>query len=177
MRYFIAHLLRGTIAEYHRALVYDVAARFDLKISAGYFPSHISLKEPFEIDDVSVIRNKIKESAAAHHASPFTIRGFGHFDNQVIFLDVILSKEILHTVRGLQNAVGEIPEIPWGEYEPLKNFHLTVAKNDITKKFDEVWKYLTEMNAPKFDLLFDNVALFLSKDDKWVVDSVYPLNL
>ncbi|MEK7134269.1 MAG: 2'-5' RNA ligase family protein [Patescibacteria group bacterium] len=178
MRYFIAHLLRGPIAEYHRMLVYDVATRFDLKISAGYFPSHITIKEPFEataerIDD---LKNMLVAFSRTYHIAPFTIYGFGCFGDRVIFLDVTLSTEASRISADLQDVVIKNLVLLWGKYEPLKNFHLTIAKNDVAEKFDDIWGYLMTKHTPTFNLSFDNIALFRREEDAWVVESIYPLS-
>ncbi|OHA80069.1 MAG: hypothetical protein A2747_00385 [Candidatus Yonathbacteria bacterium RIFCSPHIGHO2_01_FULL_44_41] len=176
MRYFIAHLVKNPAAEYHRALVQYIAKRFDLKISAGYFPTHITLKAPFETQDITEAKDVLEKFTATHHALPFAVRGFGHFQNNVIFLDVELPQETSRAVKELQWALNSVPEIQWGEHEPLENLHITVAKKDIIKKFDNIWGYIEEKDIPQFDLLFDNIALLRFEDDVWIVDSVYALS-
>lgn len=177
MRYFIAHLVDGSVAQYHRTLVEDVAAQFNLEIIRGQFPTHITLKAPFESDDAVAIKNVLKKFMVTHYAQPFTICGFGHFQNKVVFLDVELPQNTSRVVKELQWALNGIHDIQWGAHEPLENLHVTIAKKSIAEKFDSIWEYLCEKEPLQFDLLLDNVALLRFENDAWVVDSVYVLNL
>lgn len=175
MRYFIAHLPSGPIEKFHYDLVHDVALHFGLKVRAGYFPTHITIKAPFETEDTTVLKAELKKFTKSHHASTFSIHNFGHFGDNVIFLDVTLPEETSLTVTALQDTLKQLPELSWGEHEPLRHLHITVAKKDIAEKFDDIWNYLREKRAPQFDLLFDNIALLRFENDVWVVDSTYPL--
>lgn len=177
MRYFIAYLASKPLAEYHQALVKELAEKFGLEIGAGYFPTHITLKAPFDLNDATVIKDALEKFASVHYAPSFTIKNFGHFDRKVIFLDVSLN-EILSTITwDLQNTLKQIHNLSWREHEPLRNFHVFVAKRIDTMKFDAIWSHLMQKKVPSFDLLFDNITLLRLENDAWVVDSVYQLNL
>lgn len=177
MRYFIAYLASKPLAEYHQTLVKELAEKFGLEISGGYFPTHITLKAPFDIDNVTAIKDELGNFASVHYAPSFTIQNFGHFDRKVIFLNVSLN-EILSTVTwDLQNMLMQTLNLSWGKHEPLMASHVTVAKKIDTTKFDVIWNHLMQKDVPSFDLSFDNIALLRLEKDVWVVDSVYFLNL
>lgn len=175
MRYCIAHLVQGTAKKYHHALVEDVASRFDLKLKPEYFPSHITLKAPFEKDDLTIVKIELEKFADAHHVHPFVIHKFGHFERSAIFLEASLPEETARVAHGLQNALRkQTPQTSWRDYEAHKNFHLTITK-DASEKFVDIWNYLKEAGAPQFELPFDNIALLHLKDGAWSTDHVYHL--
>lgn len=176
MRYFIAHLLNDSVAKYHHSLVYELSDRFDINISKGLFPTHFTIKAPFDTDDTTAIKNELEKFASVHYAPSFTIQNFGHFNKRVIFLDVSLNEILSTVVWDIQNTIKKIPGLSWGEHEPLKNLHITVTKNFDVTKFDAVWRYLTQKTAPLFELSFDNIALLRLENNVWTVDSIYYLN-
>jgi len=175
MRYCIAHLVQGAAKKHHHTLVEDIASRFDLKLRPEYFPSHITLKAPFEKDDLSIVELELEKFAEAHHVHPFVIHKFGHFERSAIFLETSFPRETARVAHGLQNALRkQTPQTSWRDYEAHKNFHLTVTK-DASEKFEDIWEYLKEMGSPQFELLFDNIALLHFQDGAWSVDKVYQL--
>ncbi len=174
MRYFIAHIIQGPIAIYHRNIVEDIATQFGTTTSAGYFPSHITLKAPFEMSDTAIVEQLLKEFASGSHAFPFKLRGFGHFDNSVIFFDTDMPHEARVAIEGLQQSLRTVPDLSWGEQEPLKNFHLTVAKQLTPEQFEKISAYLVEKHH-YFEVLFDNVTLLRFEDGKWVASLSFPL--
>lgn len=177
MRYFIAHLPKGPIVGYHRGIVQDVASRFHLGIDSSLFPTHFTIKAPFEIEEIDSVKNVLGEFAKTHSPYYFDVYKFGHFDNNVIYLNVRLHQKANNVlVTRLQDTLKELPGLTWGEYEPLRKFHITVAKKGIAEKFDDIWDYVQEKPTPHFELLFDNVALLRKENSAWVVDSFYPLS-
>lgn len=176
MRYFIAYLLDDSVTKYHHSLVNELSERFDLNIGIGLFPTHITLKAPFVVIDVTEIKEALREFASTHYAPSFTIQKFGCFDKRVVFLDVSLNEILSTVVWDMQNAIKKIPNLSWGEHEPLKNLHITVAKNFDSTKFNAIWSYLMQKNAPLFELSFNNIALLRLENNVWVVDSIYYLN-
>lgn len=182
MRYFIAHVLESHVAENHRALVEDIAARFDLKVTPGYFPTHLTLKAPFEatpeqIDSVKNLLNSFSHMfRESGRPAQFIVHDFKHFERLVVALDVQLSAQASLLTSTLNRMLMAYSWLTWGNHEPLKNFHITIAKNNIEGKFDQIWSYLKQRGAPHFDLMFDNIALLKLENDAWVVDSMYKLN-
>lgn len=176
MRYFIAYLLDDSVAKYHHSLVNELSERFDLNIGTGLFPTHITIKAPFDTDDATEIKEALRKVASTHYAPSFTLQNFGYFDKRAVFLDVSLNEILSTVVWDVQNAIKKVPDLQWREHEPLKNLHVTVAKNFDSTKFNAIWGYLMQKNAPLFELSFDNIALLRLENNVWVVDNIYPLN-
>ncbi|MCK9345143.1 MAG: 2'-5' RNA ligase family protein [Candidatus Pacebacteria bacterium] len=174
-RYFIAHLLAAPVAKYHEGLVRELAEKFDLKMSSGYFPTHITLKAPFEADDeeIPAVRQALQETTQTSVAPGYTICGFGHLGRRVITLDVVHSREAEYMHDRLIKKLKAIPFLTWGSHEPIMHLHITLAKKDIEPKFDKVWEYLKQKETPAFHRSLDNIVLLRKENDAWVVDSQY----
>ncbi len=176
MRYFIAHILEDYVAIYHSALAGELSTGFGVNASASLFPAHITIKAPFNMDDVTEIKEELKKFASTHYAPSFTIQNFGHFGDKVIFLDVERNCMLSILVWDIQNTIKKVTDLTWEKHEPLEILHVTIAKNFDTKKFDAIWHRLLMKNSPTFKLSFNNVTLLRLEDNAWVVDSVYYLN-
>lgn len=176
MRYFIAYLLDDSVAKYHHSLVNELSERFELSIGIGLFPTHITIKAPFDTDDATEIKEVLREFASTHYSPSFTIQKFGCFNKKVVFLDVSPNEMLSTIVWDVQNAIKKIPDLSCGEHEPLKNLHITVTKNFDSAKFNAICRYLMQKNAPLFELSFNNIALLRLENNVWVVDSIYYLN-
>ncbi|MCK9345142.1 MAG: 2'-5' RNA ligase family protein [Candidatus Pacebacteria bacterium] len=176
MRYSIVHLPEGTVKRYHYALVQDIAKRFSLSVNTEFFPTHVTLKSPFEKADLMLTKIELEKFARAHHPHPFVVHGFGHFETDTIFLDVSLPRETERAVEGLRNAIRkQIPETSWKAHESRKHFHITVAKG-VDEKFWAIWEYVNKKQVPEFVFPFNNVALLCLDGGKLTVDTIHHID-
>lgn len=178
-RYFIAHIPPENISKYHKELVGKLAKKFELETSAGYFPTHITLKAPFEAteEDIIEIKHKLQEIAHEDTHPTYVVQGFGHLGRGIITLDIIHSHEFECFHKKLTGALKSLPFMMWSNHEPIMHTHITLAKKDVEVKFDEVWGYLKQKSSPSFSGALDNIALLRREDSGWVVDSLYRIGV
>lgn len=177
MRYFVAGILKGQVAEYHQKLAEEVATMFGLPMRASYLPSHYTFKAPFDAtpEQIEELKPFLHTFSQQHRPTQFKIHGFGHLGRALVTLDLLHSKEMEGTVSQLNEVLRGFSWVSWSSHEPIFHFHVTIA-NDTTWGFDEIWKHLKEKQTPHFDLYFDGFALLSHKDGVWAVDSTYPFS-
>src|SRR3989338_685540 len=169
MLYFIAYLLKGKAQKFHRQLVNELAEKFDVQYQKKKeIPSHITLKEPFGINNIDKIETIIEKFAKEHKKSNMTLEGFDHFEEKVLFMNLEADEKTLESISHLTQQLDLL--LPKSK-QPL-HLHATIANRDV-KNFNGIWKYLNQKyfkeNPYKFNVKFDSVAILLHKNGKWVV--------
>ena len=76
----------------------EVLQKFNAKSSK--LPTHFTIKSPFETDNIVQLENTLDKFSKENYSAPYKIKGYDHFDDRVIFMKVIMSKEgkILHII-------------------------------------------------------------------------------
>lgn len=178
MRYFIAHIASKPLADYHQMLTKELIEKFGIKTNVDNSPAHITLKAPFETTDeeISYVKQTLQEITQGTFSLFFVAQGFGHFGRRIVTVDVIHSHEVEHFHLMLTQALKKLPFVKWADHEPIMHLHLTIAKGDLSEKFDEIWEYVKQKETPAFHCRLDNIALFRFENNHWVVDTTYALN-
>jgi 2'-5' RNA ligase len=179
MRYILPCFFAGPIREYHQALVDEIAARFDLPFTRRQaIPAHFTLKYHFETDDIAAVEDLLAGFARAHAAAPLTVGGFGHFDEDVVYVTVTPSPPARATLAELFTALRQLPWMPWSPHdgENLRP-HMTVAEY-CRPRFAEVWRHV-EGRARRFEAALDNLTLLrqVGEEDgitRWTVHRTFP---
>jgi 2'-5' RNA ligase len=180
MRYILPCFLGGAVRDYHHALVEEIAARFDLPFTRRQdIPAHFTLKYHFETPDIGPVEALLETFARANRAAPIEVGGFGHFDEDVIWVDVTLSAAARALLASLHDALRGLPWLPWGPHdgEHLRP-HMTVVEY-CRPRFAEVWAYLPP-RARRFEAAFDNVTVLrqVGEEDgitRWAVHRIFGL--
>lgn len=177
-RYFIAYVLSGPAAEYHRTLVQNIGEHFGLPTGPRYFPSHWTIKAPFEatFEEISEVRAILSSLPRTFRAAPFTIQGFGHFGRRIITLDILPSSPMEHAVKKIQESLKTLPWMEWGAHEPIFHFHVTLAKKFPTERFDVIWEYVQKYGTPRFNCIFNEITILRYHNNEWVLDRAYPFD-
>ncbi|MBU5593219.1 2'-5' RNA ligase family protein [Clostridium sp. MSJ-4] len=156
-RYVIVCLIHGEAQEFHEKLVGDVCSRFNFRPQK--LPMHITLKAPFEIEDVSEIY-KITEDFCSHkNRFNFIVKDFGHFRDNVIFMDIPYSKELSTLHKDYIKRLKGISNLQWSKNEGENTkFHCTIVSRRISHKFKEAFDYVNNY-SPEFNVSFDNISI------------------
>lgn len=177
MRYFIGNLIRGEAAEYYKATCADLAARFGIEDVSAIVPPHVTVKSPFERPDIDAVDDALSFIAESP-AVPLALSGWNHFTNRTIFLDAPRPpaelKEFLKNALAKLHSLG-LPPTP---QEHDTHIHMSMARFLKPQQYDEVWAYLQSTPAPQFDILFDNLTIFVKEkreDKAWKVLKTFPL--
>jgi 2'-5' RNA ligase len=180
MRYILPCFLGDPIRRYHQGLVDEIASRFDLLFTRRQaIPAHFTLKYHFETDDVRSVEALLADFARAHAAAPVTLAGFGHFDEDVVYVTVTPSPAARAVLAALFDALRALPWMPWSPHDGVNlQPHMTVAEF-CRPRFAEVWRFV-QPAARRFDGMLDNLTLLRQVGDedgitRWAVHRAFPL--
>lgn len=165
MRYVIVCLLKEETLKFHESLVSDVCSKF--KVQRQKLPAHFTIKAPFETENIEELEKVTEEFCRSHSKTTIKIKGFNHFRNNVIFMDIFPSKEAVEVHDKYIDELEKIQWLTWKEHEGKnKKFHCTIVSRRISSKFNEIWEYVNRFN-PKFDLYFDNISILIWRNGRW----------
>lgn len=158
MRYVIVSVVKGPAGNFNNNLRKEVFEKLGAKSSK--LPAHFTIKAPFEADDISDLDKVLQDFAQNHKAQDYKIKGYNHFDNRVIYMDVHMNKKskLLH-----DELIEELEKLPYIHFKNHdykdKVFHVTISSKKIQKIYDELWEYVNNIPCD-FDCKFDNVSVF-----------------
>ncbi len=182
MKYIIHCLLRGKAADYQRALVKDIAEKFDTKLTLKQnLAPHFTLKYWFETEDIKKVENLISAFCQTHKKAPVTIGGFGGFAPKTLFINIKLSETAQKTFNEFVEELKKLPWMTWSQYDAEHlHFHVTIAEQMDEKKYQEVLEYL-DNREEVFDGWFDNITILqeteiVDRVDMWKVHKMFSLH-
>ena len=123
MRYVVVSVVKGEAGNFNNNLRKEVYEKFNAKSSK--LPAHFTIKSPFETDNIVQLENTLDKFSKENYSAPYKIKGYDHFDDRVIFVKVIMSKEgkILH-----DNLIDSMSSIDYINFDKLdgknKIFHI-----------------------------------------------------
>lgn len=176
MKYFIGYLIQGDVARWHVQTAKDISEKFNTWKIHEKIPPHITIFRPFDVEDISSIKDLLSEWTAGSTASRFSLIDFGHFDKRVIFAKVITSEPVIGAVSSLQKKI-EVANInPAKDYPSDWHPHATLANHIDSSVFKEIWSYILTLPKPNLSLPFDNLTIFYSTGNRgWEVGDYFPI--
>jgi 2'-5' RNA ligase len=180
MTYIMPCVLKSPLIEYHRAFVDDIADRFGLTFTQQQAtPAHLTLKYHFTTTDIGPVEVLLDEFVRTERRTPITVGGFGHFDEDVVFVEVSLSGA---AQRSLDTLIAALRTLAWMPWDPLDagnlHPHMTIAER-CRPRFAEVWEYLKPFER-RFTAWLDNVTILSATGDRdgmdrWAVHRSFDL--
>jgi len=158
-KYILPCLLRAPVSDYQRELVDAIAERFGLTFSRRQgIPAHFTLKYHFTTAEIGQVEALLDRFAREHPRTPLAIGGFGHFLEDVVFVEVGLSPAAKRTVEALVSALKTLPWMSWDQFD-AENLHphMTIAER-CRARFMDVWEDLKPRER-RFDAWFDNITI------------------
>ena len=141
MRYVIVSVVKGPAGNFNNNLRKEVFEKLGAKSSK--LPAHFTIKAPFEADDISDLDKVLQDFAQNHKAQDYKIKGYNHFDNRVVYMDVHMSKECknLHDelIEELKNTneewiiVGEAVYKYEDKIKDISNIHVPAPSHNVSK--------------------------------------------
>ncbi len=166
MKYTIVTLIKGEAKEYQQNLLYLVARKFNLNCAIQRKPpAHITLKYSFE-NDIESVEGVIERFCKANRKSRYVLKGVDHFGQDVIFIDVLPSKEMKKAYSEFITSLKQNTNIGFKQFDGTTHFHSTIAYKDIKDKFNDIWDFVSYEN-PYFELFFDNITILKLVDGVW----------
>lgn len=173
MRYVVVSILKGKAGIFNNNLRKEIFTKFKSKSSK--LPAHFTIKAPFESEDISRLDDVLRIFCKNNKSQPYSIKGYDHFDNRVIFMKVLMSNEgkILHDK--LIDVMSELDFINFSSHDGKdKIFHVTIASKKIQPIFNELWDYVKNINC-NFNCTFDNISIYRWEDNTWILYNEYLL--
>lgn len=169
MRYFLGYNLAGSSADLVDRLRQSIGRRFDVQ-SALRIPPHLTLFYPFEWDEgVERLENVLVKFAERESAFINKISGFGHFGEEVWFIDVEQNAGLFDLKKRLDKVMVEqfnLDENNKGHSGI--HFHITLAYKDVTpEKFKLIGEYLSLLDVPIEEISINALTLFELQGDEW----------
>lgn len=173
MRYVIVCLLKGEVLDYHEKIVEDVCTKFNVKRQK--LPAHFTIKAPFEADNIDELEKLTEKFCSRNEMTSIKVKDFGHFRDNVIFIDIYPSKEAIDVH---DKYVDELKKLSWLEWRDNdgkgKKLHCTIVSKRIREKFNDIWKYISDYQ-PNFETYFDNISILIWRDNRWETYKEYSL--
>lgn len=165
MRYVIVSKVNGPAGFFNNNLRKDVFQKFNAKSSK--LPAHFTIKSPFESDDISDLEVILKNFADKNKKQRYTIKGYDHFDDRVIYMKVLMSKEGIELHNKLIDVLDSISYINFTSTDGKnKVFHVTISSKRIQKIFNKLWDYVTNIPC-EFTCYFDNISIYKWENNTW----------
>ncbi|MHC5612990.1 MAG: 2'-5' RNA ligase family protein [Nostoc sp.] len=174
-RFFVALLPPQDIQDYANQIKQDFAERY---ASSGALksPPHITLQPPFEWPDANLplLEASLKEFASGQQPVVIKLRGFDAFVPRVIYINVVISQELLTLQADLmaytEGNLGIVDKV--SKTRPFAP-HITVAFRDLTKQnFKAAWPEFKKRQLD-FDFNADKLTLLLHDGNRWNIKSEF----
>ena len=141
-------------------------------------PPHVTIKPPFEVDDVVPYQNYLDELCEKIKPFDVHLKGFNCFSNKVIYLDVQHNPRLYDIYETIFKDIKD-------KYDPELErdnmiFHGTLAYDDIEEEtFNKAYEYLKENYQPDFKVTVKKIGLFCQLYDggEWIIIKQKSLNI
>lgn len=172
-RYVIVSVIKGAGGDFNNNLRRDVFKRFGAKSSK--LPAHFTIKAPFESNSITEVDHILSNFIKNHRAEKLELKGYNHFDDRVIFMDVLMSEE---GKKVHDELIDELMKVPYLEFTKKdgkdKKIHVTITSKNIKEKFQDIWDYVNETEC-NFKDEFNNVCIYKWEEYTWKLYREYIL--
>ncbi|MEW6063279.1 MAG: 2'-5' RNA ligase family protein [Nanoarchaeota archaeon] len=167
--YLIEFRFRGYAKKYLKERIFEVAKKFRVKgVTKKHVVPHITLFGPFTTTDERKVASTFLSVCKRYDLMTFQLKGFGNFDNRVIYVDINPSeelkkfrRELSKEITGLRNFLifRTVKTKGITDFEESHAFHATIAFKDIERKFQSILMYLKNKHVPHIDQRLLRVTL------------------
>ncbi|OPJ59872.1 2'-5' RNA ligase family protein [Clostridium oryzae] len=166
MRYVIVCTVKGEAGEFNNNLRKELFKKYKTKSSK--LPAHFTIKAPFEYDgNIEELEKCIEDFWKEEKPEAYSIEGYDHFDDRVIYMNVNMSEEGKKMHDRLIDKMSLVPYIDFTKKDGKdKTFHITLATRMHKPLFNEVFDYVNQYPC-KFKCKFDNVSIYKFEDYTW----------
>lgn len=171
MRYMIAHMIGGEAKEYHKNLSNVLASAYHLRSVTLQIDPHLTFKAPFDAlsSDLDEVVRLVQKFVSVQSPFPYTLKGFGSFDDRTVYMDVAAEEELVTVVQDLKE---QLKHLPWIEYKPHEEetkLHATLCYPQDATQTQEILKRLNERGGKEFTCTLDTIALLKKDERRWEV--------
>lgn len=175
MKYSIFYIIKGEAGKYNQKLIKKVGPMFgENYMVEHYLPAHITLKSPFEIDNIQKVERVLKKFVKEQNPAKIKINGFGNFRKFVSFMKTEFSISAFKIQRDLIKELKKIGINPH-EFDIKFKPHMTIAYGNTKKSFNGIWNYLGKLDKPEFNLMLNNLAIMKKGKTQWNVHKEFKI--
>ncbi len=158
--YYIAHILQGPIVPVHQSIVADIVTTFGVYNVSERSVPHLTLKAPFEAtySQLQEVHTILKDFVTSQKPSPIRLRGFGHFDRDVIYINVEPSPETQQTVDEFLKLFKDLHWMSFTSYDKQPTLYTSLTRKDVALQFDAIWQYVQNFTID-YEASLDNIAI------------------
>ncbi len=139
-QYLIEIRLSGFVKDSMREIKEAISRNFH--VSQRAIIPHISLVGPIYTDDEKKLVKEVVKIAKKFELISLKLDGFGHFDNNVVFVKIKPSDELEQLRLELVDKLKGFCNLSEFDLEPDFKYHATLVMHDIYQKFDRIWNFL-----------------------------------
>jgi 2'-5' RNA ligase len=173
VRYVLAFVLNDEAGKFNNEMRRDVFGKFGVKSSK--LPAHITIKSPFETEQIDEMEDVLEMFVKHEKAAPIHIKGYNHFDDRVIYMDVFALKEAKEMHDRLIEALQTLSWLQFQSHDGKdKIFHLTITSKKIQKIFSDLWEYVQQFPCD-FQSSFSTISLYRWEQSTWILHREYEL--
>jgi 2'-5' RNA ligase len=177
-KYVIVYLIKGKARQYHKNLVDKIYKNYKVARVTDTVDTHITLKyfnTLLNNKQINETESLLEYFCKNHKKAKLKLKGIGHFDDRVVFIEVKPSKEMSLLYKDLVKGLEKLKWISWHEFEKKNiHFHATLADKGIEDKFEEVFNYAKKYD-PEFGLELNNICILKKPRDKWILHKKFLL--
>ncbi len=169
--YIIPCLFRSPqLVEYHRELVDSIADLFGLTFTRRQrIPAHFTLKYHFTTGEIARVETLLEQVVSRHRPPPVEVGGFGHFEADVVFVEVRLSDDATRVLSELTAALRPLPWMSWSAHD-AENLHPHMTVVEFCRsRFTEVWEWV-KTRERHFSAALDNVTILRKAGEEDGID-------
>jgi 2'-5' RNA ligase len=161
-------LLPDDVHNFMRSVQADVYARYDASPAAFVLEPHITLKQPFEADELEPYERYLERLAEELEPIEIVMHGYGSFEEEgVVFLDVEQDPRLLAIQKRILGELALATAL-YESGEPVPYyFHGTIAYGLSPGDLADARGRLGD--TPEFRFPLERLGLFRGTEDGWTV--------
>jgi 2'-5' RNA ligase len=162
-RYFVGHKVGGeTASDFYLKVTKELADKFGITNLGERVAPHLTLKPPFEIQNLGAIEKEIEKIAKRAKPLSFTLGGLGVFegrDGATVFWKVHGNWEFKKQIQQIADDLAIFGENGSSLPRPIKA-HLSLARYVKGGDLKAVLDFLENREVPWVDAEFNNLSIF-----------------
>lgn len=174
----IAHVLEGDVRKHQLSVAREISRRFGLKNVNQKIMPHVTLKIPFEAEENRSVEDTVCDVLDTSSAFSYDTYHFGHFGDDVVYLDICGDEHLRTIAIDLNNALYERNGFEIGLFEgEHAHFHSTLAYTN-SENFEKVWDYVQRLPKPLFEKKARTISILRRdiEDKTWDVYKHYRID-
>lgn len=169
MRYRIVHLIEGEAKEYLENLSRVFSSFYRLRPPTSNIDPHLTVKSPFDAlsSDLFDIEQMLDRYARSKSPSTYTLKGFGSFDDRVVYMGGEATDETTNFFLDLKS---ELKRIPWLDFKPHEDnnvLHSSIVFPRTPEQTKEMVDKLNEKGTKTFECTLNKVSLMKKGERRW----------